>query len=66
MAELGAADRLTTILPGAVFGPVLSKENLGSVRIIQTIARWSSAGIAATGLRRSSTSAILPNYTSGR
>lgn len=31
-----AGDRsmLTTILPGAVFGPVLSKENLGSVRII--------------------------------
>jgi dihydroflavonol-4-reductase len=28
---------LTTILPGAVFGPVLTKANLGSVRIIQRL-----------------------------
>lgn len=37
MSELGATDRLTTILPGAVFGPVLSKANLGSVGIIQRL-----------------------------
>lgn len=37
MSELGAANRFTTILPGAVFGPVLSKENLGSVGIIQRL-----------------------------
>ena len=37
MSELGATDRLTTILPGAVFGPVLSKDNLGSVTIIQRL-----------------------------
>jgi nucleoside-diphosphate-sugar epimerase len=29
------ATTLTTVLPGAVFGPVLTKDNLGSVRIIQ-------------------------------
>ncbi len=29
------ATTFTTILPGAVFGPVLTKDNLGSVRIIQ-------------------------------
>jgi dihydroflavonol-4-reductase len=37
MSELGATNRFTTILPGAVFGPVLSKENLGSVGIIQRL-----------------------------
>lgn len=33
----GRAGMLTTILPGAVFGPVLSPENLGSVRIIHRL-----------------------------
>jgi hypothetical protein len=28
---------LTTILPGAVFGPILTAANLGSVQIIQTL-----------------------------
>jgi len=37
MKERGAADRLTTVLPGAVFGPVLSNETLGSVKIIQDL-----------------------------
>ena len=37
MTELGATDRLPTILPGAVFGPVLSKDNIGSVKIIQRL-----------------------------
>ena len=31
----GKTAQLTTILPGAVFGPILSTENLGSVQIIQ-------------------------------
>jgi dihydroflavonol-4-reductase len=34
MQEQGGATTLTTILPGAVFGPVLTTENLGSVQII--------------------------------
>jgi len=37
MAGASGPTSLTTILPSAVFGPVLSKENLGSVRIIQGI-----------------------------
>ena len=34
MKEHGGNTTLTTILPGAVFGPVLTTENLGSVQII--------------------------------
>lgn len=34
IAANGATTQLTTILPGAVFGPVLARENLGSVQII--------------------------------
>lgn len=33
----GGATELTTILPSAVFGPVLSKEGLGSVQFIQRL-----------------------------
>lgn len=40
---------LTTILPSAVFGPVLTKENLGSVRIIQGLLKGSPAGIPRLG-----------------
>jgi nucleoside-diphosphate-sugar epimerase len=35
MEREGGTTRLTTILPGAVFGPILTAENLGSVQIIQ-------------------------------
>jgi len=34
MAGHGGGTTLTTILPGAVFGPVLTADNLGSVRIV--------------------------------
>ncbi|WDZ75208.1 NAD-dependent epimerase/dehydratase family protein [Ensifer adhaerens] len=34
MESEGRATEFTTVLPGAVFGPVLSTENLGSVKII--------------------------------
>ncbi len=34
MGREGKTTQLTTILPGAVFGPILSAENLGSVQII--------------------------------
>lgn len=37
VTRAGSPRLLTTILPGAVFGPVLSKDNLGSVRIIQRL-----------------------------
>lgn len=37
MKERGATDRLTTVLPGAVFGPVLSEETIGSDKIIRDL-----------------------------
>jgi nucleoside-diphosphate-sugar epimerase len=37
MGRESGAMTLTTILPGAVFGPVLTRDNLGSVRIIQRL-----------------------------
>jgi dihydroflavonol-4-reductase len=40
---------LTTILPSAVFGPVLTKENLGSVQIIQRLLEGRPAGIPRLG-----------------
>jgi nucleoside-diphosphate-sugar epimerase len=40
---------LTTILPGAVFGPVLSRENLGSVQIVQRLLQGRPAGIPRLG-----------------
>lgn len=39
MAERGGATTLTTILPGAVFGPILSLEGLGSVGVIARLLR---------------------------
>lgn len=35
MKREGGHTEFTTVLPGAVFGPVLSQDNLGSVKIIQ-------------------------------
>jgi len=40
---------LTTILPSAVFGPILSRENLGSVQIIQRLLDGRPAGIPRLG-----------------
>ena len=40
---------LTTILPGAVFGPVLTKANLGSVQIIQRLLEGRPAAIPRLG-----------------
>lgn len=40
---------LTTLLPGAVFGPVLAKSNLGSVQIIQRLLEGRPAGIPRFG-----------------
>ena len=44
-----SATTFTTILPGAVFGPVLTKENLGSVQIIQRLLEGKPAGIPRLG-----------------
>jgi nucleoside-diphosphate-sugar epimerase len=40
---------LTTILPGAVFGPVLTKDNLGSVRIIHGLLHGRPSGLPRLG-----------------
>ena len=44
-----AGPSLTTILPGAVFGPVLTKANLGSVQIIQRLLEGRPAAIPRLG-----------------
>jgi len=49
MAENSGATTFTTILPGAVFGPVLMRENLGSVRIIDRLLRGSPAAMPRLG-----------------
>ncbi|MBT9471538.1 MAG: NAD-dependent epimerase/dehydratase family protein [Pseudomonadota bacterium] len=49
MASAGGVTTLTTVLPSAVFGPVLSKENLGSVRIIQGIMQGRPARLPRLG-----------------
>jgi len=49
MAGTTGPTTLTTVLPGAVFGPVLTKEKLGSVRIIQGLLGGRPAGIPRLG-----------------
>jgi len=41
---------LTTILPGAVFGPILSRDNLNSVQVIGKLLRGEMPGIPRIGL----------------
>ncbi len=49
MAANAGATTLTTVLPGAVFGPVLTQEKLGSVRIIQGLLAGRPPGIPRLG-----------------
>jgi nucleoside-diphosphate-sugar epimerase len=49
MAGTSGPTTLTTILPGAVFGPVLTKESLGSVRVIQRLLEGRPAGLPRLG-----------------
>jgi dihydroflavonol-4-reductase len=49
MHDSAGQTTLTTILPSAVFGPVLTKENLGSVQIIQRLLEGRPAGIPRLG-----------------
>jgi nucleoside-diphosphate-sugar epimerase len=37
MSQAGGSTELVTILPGAVFGPILTAENLGSVQIVERL-----------------------------
>jgi len=45
----GSKTEFTTILPGAVFGPVLSKDNLGSVKIIQGLLKGQPRALPRIG-----------------
>jgi nucleoside-diphosphate-sugar epimerase len=49
IAESRTATEFVTILPGAVFGPVLSKDGLSSVRIIQGLLNGRPPGLPRLG-----------------
>ncbi|MFC0450377.1 NAD-dependent epimerase/dehydratase family protein [Rhodococcus jostii] len=50
MREQDGVTELTTVLPGAVFGPVLTTANLGSVAIIQRMISGRMRGVPRIGL----------------
>ncbi len=50
MASQDSATSLTTILPGAVFGPILTTSNLGSVQIIARMVTGKMPGTPRIGL----------------
>ncbi|MFJ6988143.1 MULTISPECIES: NAD-dependent epimerase/dehydratase family protein [unclassified Streptomyces] len=50
MADHGGTTELTTVLPGAVFGPVLSTETLGSVGIVARMLSGKMPGVPRIGL----------------
>jgi nucleoside-diphosphate-sugar epimerase len=50
MAAYGGPMELATILPGAVFGPILSTANLGSVQIIARMLQGRMPGVPKIGL----------------
>ncbi|KAG9574253.1 hypothetical protein KCV01_g18305, partial [Aureobasidium melanogenum] len=49
MAAQGATTTLATVLPGAVFGPVLSADNLNSVQVIGRLLRGEMPGLPRIG-----------------
>jgi nucleoside-diphosphate-sugar epimerase len=49
MQRAAPATQFTTILPGAVFGPILTAENLGSVQIIQGMLKGKPAALPRLG-----------------
>jgi nucleoside-diphosphate-sugar epimerase len=50
MAGRTGRTTLTTILPGAVFGPVLTKDNRGSVQVIERLLQGRPPGVPRLGL----------------
>lgn len=50
MAEHPGATELTTVLPGAVLGPVLAADNIGTASIVQQMLRGSIPGTPRIGL----------------
>ena len=51
MADAGGPMTLATVLPGAVFGPVLAGQVPGSVEVIKRLLAGRPPGIPAAGLR---------------
>jgi dihydroflavonol-4-reductase len=49
MTRQGNRTEFTTVLPGAVFGPVLSTDNLGSVKIIQGLLKGQPKALPRIG-----------------
>jgi len=49
MAESGGATEFVTVLPGAVFGPLLTRDNLGSVQIIQRLLEGKPSALPKLG-----------------
>ena len=49
MSHSGGQTEFTTVLPGAVFGPVLSADNLGSVKIIQEMLKGQPSALPRIG-----------------
>jgi nucleoside-diphosphate-sugar epimerase len=50
MAAHGGATEFVTVLPGAVFGPILTKDNIGSVSIIGRMVSGAMPGVPRIGL----------------
>jgi nucleoside-diphosphate-sugar epimerase len=50
MAEHGGSTEFATVLPGAVFGPILTKDNIGSVGIIGRMVGGTMRGVPRIGL----------------
>jgi nucleoside-diphosphate-sugar epimerase len=50
MASVEGSTTLTTVLPGAVFGPILATDNLGSVEVIGRMLRGEMPGTPRIGL----------------
>jgi nucleoside-diphosphate-sugar epimerase len=50
MESAGGSTTLTTVLPGAVFGPILDTDNLGSVQVIGRLLQGKMRGTPRIGL----------------
>jgi nucleoside-diphosphate-sugar epimerase len=50
MRTMACDTTLTTILPGAVFGPILSRDNLNSVQVVGKMLRGEMPGLPRIGL----------------
>lgn len=50
MARDGGATEFATVLPGAVFGPLLMRDNLGSVRVVERLVTGKMPGLPRIGL----------------